>query len=77
MHAPSPNSFIFMQFSAKRIGAPPSGKSWIHHYLDFDQFLFLLSCEQLCDKLDGKVAQGQSSGQGGSKVKGHRSKVIL
>ena len=34
-----PNSFIFMQFSAKKqvstptlgVGAPPSGKSWIRH----------------------------------------------
>ena len=34
-----PNSFIFMQFSAKNskiiallgVGAPPSGKSWIRH----------------------------------------------
>ena len=37
---PGPNSFIFMQFSAKiwkviailRVGAPPWGKSWIRHW---------------------------------------------
>ena len=46
MHIPpgGPNSFIFMQFSAKNwkiivilgVGAPPWGKSWIRHWLSLE-----------------------------------------
>ena len=63
---PQSKVFHFHAVFGKKNWCP---QSWIHHFLDFDRFLFLLSCEQLCDTLDDKVAEGQ----GESKVKGQRS----
>ena len=53
---PGPNSFIFMQFSAKilqnnpnlGVGANPSGKSWIHHWIR--PCIFHNFCIEFCTK---------------------------